>query len=1070
MFLLFVGESRVELMPVELVQVYCKHCLINLICSVTVCRLQTMQIFSPTRQQSSMKENLGSSTSVGFKVDRSPLKSLSVTQEPTNRIVPENLPLEHPFHLFDSDVDIGADKNLGQDRKMDAKSFLTNLFGPKQDNTVTSTSLFPSYNNNEERMDDDGSDAENMDETTCCGGIEGKDAVRDLTSQIAAKLERHDNQTMEETRCLGIMNQGINKELTSNEPYNDITCSKIVGMEETACLGDIMNKTVPKEVSNQWQNKENSDYQIDSRVNKNKLKMLTGDRKDHEITSSQNVAMEETQCVGNIIKEFATQELSNKIQSDDITIHKMLPMDETACIGNYSKNCIIESKYHNDAVSSETESANKVLIASHLGNQTLVMEETKCVGGIVDEISTKELNTENLAHQLATSKSLPIEKTKYASMTEGVTANQSTVLVETKCVGGITERSHTKQLFMDKQSSELKADQSEVSTATNPVPDSKEKISSNDLTNKTLSDKSNNTLNHAVEDIKNQGEVLRKDHSKEITLPVSLGEMTANQSIAVDERKCQGDNLNKTNITKDFTKSVPVNMQMVNQSYGMEETKCLGGILNKSKVQDLPVHVPSSEITATQTVSMEETTCIGGMINKTITKDLIIQENTINQTVIMEETKCLGGMINKTITKDLTVQENTRNQTEMMEETKCLTGMINGNITKDLTSLAAPQENTVDHTVLMEETKCLGSINKNITKNLACLAPPQENTVNQTVQMEETKCLGGINKNITKDIASLAAPQENTVNQTILMEETKCLGGINKNITKDLTSLAAPHEITVNQTVRMEETGCLGGMINKNVTKDLNSKSAPKVTTSSQIDIKQETGSLDGLKKDEDKEISHKILQSINKTVSQTFAMEVTDCIDNIIDAVQPHTIEIQDYQTSMDVKNIGVPAGAKFEDKNQIAAKNIDIQVVNKEGSDGNEIELGVRKVVTENEFSEEQVDDEITFKKTSKERDTDNVDQVTRDMTQSLSRQCQKLKEMLILSKKKTPTHLKRPAESKLQIQAGQSLMSIDSQMTSTDICSPAHKKKKLFDSGDGLGSVSTLDEKTVPTCELG
>ena len=127
--------------------------------------------------------------------------------------------------------------------------------------------------------------------------------------------------------------------------------------------------------------------------------------------------------------------------------------------------------------------------------------------------------------------------------------------------------------------------------------------------------------------------------------------------------------------------------------------------------------------------------------------------------------------------------------------------------------------------------------------------------------------------------------------------------------------------------------------------------------------------------------------------------------------------------------------------------------------------LERDANKVDSENVFFEKQ-DNEISFKKSPKEQNNSG-DEVTRDVTQSHTRQFQKLKELLILSKKKTPSHLKRPAEpTSSVIHSSQKLMGRESQGSSLEMRSPAHKKKRLFNNDEDLN----FGEKLASASDLG
>ena len=127
--------------------------------------------------------------------------------------------------------------------------------------------------------------------------------------------------------------------------------------------------------------------------------------------------------------------------------------------------------------------------------------------------------------------------------------------------------------------------------------------------------------------------------------------------------------------------------------------------------------------------------------------------------------------------------------------------------------------------------------------------------------------------------------------------------------------------------------------------------------------------------------------------------------------------------------------------------------------------LDLDAKISDSENVFYEKQ-DNEISFKKSPKEQ-YNSGDEVTRDVTQSHTRQFQKLKELLILSKKKTPSHLKRPAEPTSSVShSSQKLMGRESQVSSLEMRSPAHKKKRLFNNDEDLN----CGEKPASASDLG
>ena len=708
------------------------------------------------------------------KSDRSPLKGLSVVQDPSgDTIIHENQPLEPTFHLFGNendpsgDVIIGEnqtleptfhlfgnemdlDKNSEQEKenKIDAKSFLTNLFGPKQDSTVTSTSLYSQG----DRMDANNLDVENMEETTCYGGMVGKDAVKDLTIQITAQMEKHDQQTMEETRCLGgIMSQDNTLQLTSKELYNDTVADRTVGMEETACLGRIMNRT---KAANQ-EIEEATALQTGSKG----TRMLNDEQTDHEITTIRNVPMEETQCLGDILKEGDTKELYNKGQSSDTTVHKIITMEETECIDSISnRNSTFqnrESTYQRKNFSNDTN--NRILSDKNISLNPL--ESIKHQDIVLEQDISNEID-----------KTIPISE---------ITANQTVAMDVTKCQGGIVNNTNITRDFTK-------------------------------------------NMSYAMEETNCYGGILNQNNDQDLSVQIPANKMAASQSELMKGTETIEDKRSKR-LAKDLTGHVmPPQECTINQTVMMEETNCVSNMIHKNATRDLNNILSDQDNAVNQIVTMDATKSANGMINENVTKDLTsvrqAHDNTVNQTVIMEETKCLGGMINKNVTKDLTslrqAHDNTVNQTVIMEEIKCLGGMINKNVTKDLTSLRQAHDNTVNQTVLMEETKCLGGmINKNVTKDLTSLRQAHDNTVNQTVLMEETKCLGGmINKNVTKDLTNQIEAHENTVSHTVLMEVTKCVGGFIdtvNNTNNDSGHLETPQEKTVNQTVMIEETGCL---------------------------------------------------------------------------------------------------------------------------------------------------------------------------------------------------------------------------------------------------------------------
>ena len=662
------------------------------------------------------------------------------------------------FHLFE-DIEMGAEP----EHKIDAKSFLTNLIGPTQ-KTASVKSIFPSCNN-EETVDHDtlDMDDENMDETTCYGGIVGKDAVKELTNQISAKMEDQASQimdtdstlwhTVENRKVSDRLERDINSEnVKVNAEHVEITANETIAMEQTKCYGGILNKPDPA-----------GGLTIQANI------------VEHNIASvDQTHIMEKTKSLGGVMNESLTKESQG--QKDQIRCNETFAMEETKCHGG------ILNKTN---ITKETYSSNL-----SLSNEPFEMEETKCLTGLIHKNKTKKLASE--------------------MQTDGTKVYQNLNMEETRCHGGILNKSN---FTKDRRENELSPsnqilEMEETKCLTGLI----NRNITKELTSQLKADKTRLDQNLDMEETKCQGGILnRSGVSKDLGKEVLLGTQTGNQTyfsdetclteykkdndstnpiLSLEKNSCElvDENVEREINVKQIAPEITFNDIRGNEAVTMEETSCKVGLINNTdstrelnnQTKSVSENVKSNLDSANTMSGMEETKCIGGIMNEGMTKvneneNAELEKTTVYQSNDVEETKCQGGILDRSsCAKESYYNPYSTHQTVEMEETKCLTGLIKRN-TQDITSLTQVNELAANQTVTMEETRCVGGmINRNTPVETDNLVAPPETTMNQTVMMEETKCVGGTNVIESKEVDTDGS-KERTINQTLSMEITSCV-------------------------------------------------------------------------------------------------------------------------------------------------------------------------------------------------------------------------------------------------------------------------------------------------------
>ena len=917
--------------------------------------LKSLQIFSPNSQYSDYKENIIPTSSADLMNDRSPLKSIPLPPEFEDEIIPEK-----PFHLFDAN-------DIEFEPKKDAKSFLTNLFGPKQSTTGEK------FSENNISGVNDNSFEDSMDETTCYGGIVGKDAVKELTNQITAKMDGQDTRTKRsstERQPFGdiSISDGIDKENDSRNPSKvfqdpEVTTNQTLVMEETKCLGSVLNKSGSAA----------------------HIRNFTFHENENLSPANQTLKMEEMAFVGGFMNKALTKEPESKRLSDETTkVFQSLDMDETKCQGGI---------------------LNKTNFTAEFGQlnlsrtqQGIDMEETKCLTGLINRTVNKESGT---LHERKPNESFKMENPDHSDETKVYQSGQD--MEETKCVTGLINKTVTNE-HTDRTISETTIKEEESLRVGIERHDSP-------IVTKDIGKKSGNEV---------QANTLTKN------------DMTLNDPTAMDETKCNGNTVNKSSSTLAFQGQAQFDLKP-NQTLSIEETKFVGGITNKSLTNDL--NITQANMTKVYQNEMEETKCHGGILDRT---NATSEVKVSNKTIEIQETKCLGGIMSKTSTEELGIKPHSDltkvYQNFDMEETKCQGGVLNqtnvahelkmANKTDEFEEAASSQENPVCKAQLNDNNEATdsGEITFNFKSGLSNLKDNKENNGNKTfgnqsVLMEETKCIGGLlNKRsatdrLERDCVKAVSGFETTLNHTMLMEETKCLGGFKGNETREIFS-KAKDDRTVNLTSAMEITSCVDSHNNEIGVGIENSDKQSSIET---MDTSE---AALGTRKLSERTVEMDIGNVENESPVCKFD-EVTNESEN--------ARNVLDKETTV---------GMVDNDKSKLFKQGLETM----------------------------DEDDEVGLKRDSGETDSNFSDEVTRETTQSLAR-LQKLRDKLILSKKKTPTHFKRPAEPKTDISHG---YTGGPSLHPEEMRSPAHKKKKLFDYP--IADISKAGDRTLSASDIG
>ena len=637
-----------------------------------------MQIFSPNSQYSNFKENVVPALSVDLMNGRSPLQC--IPHEVDNIVLPEA-----PVYLSDSN-------DFEFEQKKDAKSFLSNLFGPKLSTTgkTISEEIAPNVNDN--------STEDSMDETTCYGGIVGKDAVKELTNQITAKMDGQDKQ--------------IKRQPFGDIPIQDpeVTTNQTLVMEETKCVGDILNK------SGSVAHNRNFSFH----------------EKENLSPANQTLKMEETACIGGLMNQTLSQRVESKRLSDEATkIFQFNDMDETKCQGGILNKTNFTADFGQLNISRTQYGAD--------------MEETKCLTGFINRTVNEEpviSDGRKLNEYLKTEKLDNLYETKVYQSGQD--------MEETKCVTELINKTATNEhenrtklnTTVKEEEQVVQSDHMDKETESPSVP----VVTVNKTEDQAQIDLQPHlhSPNHtpSMEETKCVGGITNKSILRDVNL--SQADMTKACPTEMEETKCHGGILNRTGAASEL------------KTVEMVETKFVGGIMNKTCAEELCLK-PNPDLTKVyQNFDMEETKSQGGILNQTnVEKELKMANKTE-----FDESACRAqlddnnedndsGEITFNFKSDLPKDNEGNkifgNQSMPMKETKCIGKLLNKGdcLERDGAKAVSAHEPTVHHTVLMEETKCLGGLKGGETREIT-IKYGNDKTV-LTSSMEMTRCGDSLN-------------------------------------------------------------------------------------------------------------------------------------------------------------------------------------------------------------------------------------------------------------------------------------------------------------------------------------
>ena len=367
-------------------------------------------------------------------------------------------------------------------------------------------------------------------------------------------------------------------------------------------------------------------------------------------------------------------------------------MDETACYGDGICQLTDVSKartfHQNNKNSSVEKMENRVVKPSEYTheqerrhmmkanvniscNQTMLMEETKPIGGILSstDCPTLPIKQSTAIHEPFVSP--PIEETKTSCGNLNFSVNYAVPMEETKAIGGILNSSVNYAAPMEETKTE-----GEILNLS-AVPMEETKAIGRNLNSSVI-------YSAPIEETKAVRGILNSSvyHTVEMEETKAVGgilDSSVNHTVAMEETKAVGGILDSS----------------VNHTVAMEETKAVGGILDSS---------------VNHTVAMEETKAVGGILNSSTYHTVAMEETkavreiidwSVHQTVNMEETKVVGGILNVS-----------SNYAVPMEKTNTVpeSSLIQSFPVGQMKSTDHVPNKTLNQTVDMEETEAVGTI------------------------------------------------------------------------------------------------------------------------------------------------------------------------------------------------------------------------------------------------------------------------------------------------------------------------------------------------------------------------
>lgn len=708
-----------------------------------------------------------------------------------------------------------------------------------------------------------------------------------------------------------------------------------------------------------------------------------------------------------------------------------MEMDETACTDNTAGTLPTNVSCHNNDVTKyfdtedvtvgieETKCIGGIVVEGHhmdhdkensirFANQTLNMEETQPVGGILKAGNTASQSGLRMQQGYNTTIIAEENVTRCFNMEEDADDG----LEETKCVGGILNK-------VDKSNYDHSVTSKCVSdnlSATRDLVESKnfeEKTGENFLSN------------------------IKTDKNRKLSEDITVNFNVTGMQDKIEETRTVGGFLDKTlDVTRNKQQEhearsfISGKKDSVNNTVAMEETVPLGKILDSGHSRsDFDQSLFKMSLTPAEqfvrSVTTSESKQVQGIWRES-TDELNTSgsrreemEITKNLTVPMEITKPVGGFLDKSRSSgEETGPDNSLNFS-VMEETKAVGGILGiHKTTIDNRTDIDKVDKTIDYTVEMEETRATGRILEKTNSEVDGFGEkPTSNTkiADEPLPVEKMQTVGG-NLNNTLDRTVFF----DNVNTNWLLEDLKP-----KSIGKAADGTAADG---INKSVGIEETNCLGGIL---------------------------TTDIEMIKENSESIYNHAHASENNKTTMETVLMEETRCV------TKETTCELSQKQVNEHLNN--QPELYQSGTGNALkVAQGESVLSVN-----SNENETGKTAANKEFDSGDLIVDDEITLKFSNK-RNFEECSGETQDKGQEKTREITqtglaKLKEMLILSKRKTAPSLRQGdirTPSKFSplfpgSAPGSTVKSTScSKLNLGEIRSPVHKRQRL---SEGMQAVN-------------